>query len=112
MEKEFYQMSRKYFPNDPDIEVDFGLIAGVGGAAVVVNVTCNGDKVAKMEKMEIMGDKKEAEKVAERTEFITIKKVVESMKDKNKDCSMILQPEKVFVQKIDGQWYLISGKKY
>ena len=113
MENEFYQMSRKYFPNESDVELDFGLIAGVGGAAVVVNITP--DKVAKVEKIEIAGNKKEAEKVAERSEFVTIKQVVEQMEStafggKKFDCSMILQPEKVFLQKIEGNWYLVIGK--
>ena len=110
MENEFYIMSQKYFLFDSDVEVDFGLIAGVGGAAVVVKI--NGDKVAKIEKMKITGDKMEAEEWAKRAEFITIKEIVERMECCYKECSMILQPEKVFVQKIGGKWYLVTGKVY
>ena len=119
MENDFYTMSQKYFPNDTDVEVDFGLIAGVGGAAVVVKI--NGGKVAKMEKIEITGNEEEAMELAKRTEFITIKEAVETMEGtvneygeskKKFDCSMILQPGKVFVQKIRGEWYLISGKLF
>ena len=115
MENDFYTMSQKYFPNDTDVEVDFGLIAGVGGAAVVVKL--NGGKVAKMEKIEITGNKDEADEVAKRTEFVQIKRVVEKMEStdsdlggKKFDCSMIMQPAKVFVQKIDGHWYSVTGK--
>ena len=101
-------MGRKYFPNDTVVEVDYNSLAGVGGAAVVVNL--NRNKVAKIERIKITGDKEEAERVAKKTEFITIKRTVEIMKNKWKDYSMILQPEVVFVQKIEDTWYLVTGK--
>ena len=108
MTNEFYIMSRKYFPFDRDIEVDFSLIAAVGGSAVIVKI--NPNNVAKIDNIPITGDEDKALKIAIKMDFINSKRVVELMEYWKKDTSMILKPEKVFVQKFHGKWYLITGK--
>ena len=108
MDDELEEIGKRNFENVGELEVDFGLVAGIGGAAVVVNLK-DKNRVAKVEKLEITGNARE---LAEKMEFITIKWAVERMKKEKEDCSLILEPEKVFIHKAGNQWLLITGKIY
>ena len=81
MDDELEEIGKSTFKNVGELVVDFGLVAGIGGAAVVVNLK-DTNRVAKVEKLQITNIE-----MVMKMEFITIKMTVEKMKKKKEDVS-------------------------